>query len=308
MPIFDLLCAPYQEHVRYFSCTVPPERDGTEAGNFLRHGLGFSAALIKRAKHLADGIAIDGQRITTRTALRAGQLLQVRLSDHERRSDIFPEDGPLDIVYEDEDLLVLNKPPRMTVHPDPLHNSGTLGNFLLAYYDRHGIPADFHPVHRLDRGTSGVMVVAKHAYAQELLRRALHSGDFQRSYLAVCDGCPPAQAGRIDLPIAHSMDSMIRQEIRPDGAPACTEYTVLRKTAERSLVRLVLQTGRTHQIRVHMAAIGCPLTGDFLYGTENQALISRPALHSHTLSFRHPLSRQQLSFEVPLPEDMAHLL
>ena len=156
--------------------------------------------------------------------------------------------------------------------------------------------------------SSGVMAVAKHAHAQDVLRRALHTDAFRREYLAVCDGAPEQAHGVIDLPLAHAGDSVIRQEVCSTGCIAQTEYEVLYRTPERALVRLRLQTGRTHQIRVHMAAIGCPLTGDFLYGRENPALIPRPALHAHTLSLLHPLTGQRLSFTVPLPRDMAALL
>lgn len=308
MAVFDLTASPYWEHTRYLTYAVPAEHSGADVGTLLRRGLGLSAALIKRVKYLEDGIALDGIRVTTRTRAQAGQCLRVRLSDSERRSEIQPAQGSLDILYEDEDLLVLNKAPGMAVHPGVGHWMDTLGSALLDYYDRRGIPADFHPVHRLDKGTSGAMVVAKHAYAQDRLRLALHSGAFRRDYLAVCDGAPPAEHGTVDFPLAHAGDSVIRQEIRPDGLSAHTEYEVLQRTPLRTLVRLRLQTGRTHQIRVHMAAIGCPLTGDFLYGTENQALLSRPALHSHRLSFTHPLTGAELSFTVPLPEDMKKLL
>ena len=308
MEKLDLCTAPYRARVRYLHYIVPEERAGTEVGNLLRHGLDFSAALIKRVKWLEDGLRLDGVRVGTREKAAAGQELCVRLSDTERGGEIPPHAGPLDILYEDEDLLVVNKAAGVAVHPGIGHWENTLGSFLLNYYDSEGIPADFHPVHRLDKGTSGAMVVAKHAYAQELLRQQLHTDDFQREYLAVCDGVPAAREGRVDLPIAHSKTSVILQEVRADGLPAQTDYCVLRESGGRSLVRLRLATGRTHQIRVHMKALGCPLTGDFLYGTENQALIARPALHSSRLSFLHPLSHKEIYLEVPLPEDMAALL
>ena len=304
----DLTEAHYSHHIRYLSYSIPPVQDGTQVHTLLRHTLQLSASLIKRVKWLNDGITLDGLRVTTRTAVRAGQVLRVRLSDSVRRSEIVPSPGPLDLLYEDVDLLILNKAPGIAVHPGLGHWDDTLGSFLLAYYDRCGIPADFHPVHRLDKGTSGVMAVAKHAHAQDVLRRALHTDAFRREYLAVCDGAPEQAHGVIDLPLAHAGDSVIRQEVCSTGCIAQTEYEVLYRTPERALVRLRLQTGRTHQIRVHMAAIGCPLTGDFLYGRENPALIPRPALHAHTLSLLHPLTGQRLSFTVPLPRDMAALL
>lgn len=304
----DLTGAHYAPRTRYLSYPIPPEQGGAQVRALLRNTLHLSAGLIKRIKWLDDGITLDGLRVTTRTAVRSGQVLRVRLSDSVRRSEIVPSPGPLDLLYEDEDLLILNKAPGVAVHPGLGHWNDTLGSFLLAYYDRCGIPADFHPVHRLDKGTSGAIAVAKHAHAQDVLRRALHTDAFRREYLAVCDGAPPRACGVINLPLAHAGDSVIRQKVCPTGCAARTEYEVLRRTPERTLVRLRLQTGRTHQIRVHMAAIGCPLTGDFLYGRENPALIARPALHAHMLSLLHPLTGQHLSFTVPLPRDMAALL
>lgn len=176
----DLTAPRYQAHTRYLTCTVPPERDGVEALSLLRRELGLSSSLIKRVKWLDDGITLDGARVTTRACCRSGQTLRVRLSDSMRRSSIVPAPGPLDILYEDEDLLVLNKAPGITVHPGPGHWTDTLGSYLLDYYDRQGIPSDFHPVHRLDKGTSGVLLIAKHAHAQDILRRALHTDGFRR--------------------------------------------------------------------------------------------------------------------------------
>lgn len=219
-----------------------------------------------------------------------------------------PVPGPLDIVYEDVDLIVLNKAPGVSVHPGPGHYDDTVGNFLLAYYDSKGEEGDFHPVHRLDRGTSGLMVVAKHPHAQERLRLQLHTRGFSRIYLAVCEGIPVPAAGLIDAPLGAKDDSLVAQQVRPDGKVARTRYETLEITPNRALLRLELETGRTHQIRVHMAHIGHPLTGDFLYGIERPELISRPALHSAQLSFCHPISGVQQSFSCPLPRDMVQLM
>ncbi len=294
--------------MRRLDYTIPPEEAGTPVGVLLRRRMGLSGRVVRRIKWLEDGILLDGVRVTTRAAGRPGQVLSARLSDPERRSGLVPAPGPLDIVYEDEDVLVLNKQPGVAVHPSSGKKENTIGNFLLHYYDSKGIEADFHPVHRLDRGTSGLMIVAKHPHAQEVLRLALHTPDFRREYLAVCDGRPQPAAGVIDAPIAHAPDSPIRHCVDPAGLPARTAYETLLSAGGRSLVRLVLSTGRTHQIRVHMAALGCPLTGDFLYGREAPELIPRPALHSAALAFRQPVTGRLLRFTVPLPQDMRALL
>ena len=246
--------------------------------------------------------------MNTRYVPREGELLSVRLSDPERRSGIVPAPGPLDIVYEDPDLLVLNKAPGVAVHPGPGHYDDTIGNFLLYYYGSRGEEGDFHPVHRLDRGTSGLMVVARHPHAQEVLKGQLHTADFRRTYLAVCEGTPEPAAGTVDAPLGPREGSLVEQCVRPDGKPARTRYETVRCAGACSLLRLELETGRTHQIRVHLAWLGYPLAGDFLYGRECPETIRRPALHSAELSFRHPVTGARLSFSQPLPEDMAALL
>lgn len=281
---------------------------GIKVDTLLKKRLGLSGTVVRRIKWLEDGILVDGVRVNTRFAPAEGQVLSVRLSDPERRSGIVPAPGPLDIVYEDEDVIVLNKAPGVPVHPGPGHFSDTLGNFLLNYYDSRGIEADFHPVHRLDRGTSGLMVAAKHPHAQEVLKRQLHTADFRRTYLAVCEGVLDPPAGLVDAPLGPKEGSLVEQEVRPDAKPARTKYEVLESHNGRALLRLALDTGRTHQIRVHMAHLGHPLTGDFLYGVEDPDLIPRPALHSAELSFRHPVTGQVLFFARPLPEDMKRLL
>ncbi len=292
---------------RRLELTITPELAGIKVDTLLKKHLGLSGTVVKRIKWLEDGILVDGARVRTDYRPAAGQVLSVRLDDPVRRSGILPAPGPLDILYEDGDLIVLNKAPGVSVHPGPGHFDDTLGNHLLWHYDQEGENADFHPVHRLDRGTSGLLVAAKHPHAQEVLKNQLHTEDFRRVYLAVCEGLPEPPSGLIDAPLGPKPGSLMEQMVRPDGKPARTRYAVLRRWGERSLVSLELETGRTHQIRVHMAHIGHPLTGDFLYGTEDPALIPRPALHSAYLSLLHPLTREELRFSVPLPEDMARL-
>ena len=287
---------------------VGPELAGIRVDTLLKRRLGLSGTVVRRIKWLPDGILVDGRRVNTRYVPRAGEVLSVRLSDPERRSGIMPAPGPLDIVYEDPDLLVLNKAPGVAVHPGPGHYDDTIGNFLLYYYDSKGGEGDFHPVHRLDRGTSGLMVVARHPHAQEVLKGQLHTADFCRTYLAVCEGALEPATGTVDAPLGPRDGSLVEQCVRPDGKPARTWYETVRRAGDYSQLRLKLETGRTHQIRVHLAWLGHPLVGDFLYGRECPEVIRRPALHSAELSFRHPITGARLSFSQPLPEDMADLL
>ena len=294
--------------VRRLELAVTPAHAGLRVGQLLRRELALSGAVVRRIKWLPDGILLDGQRVNTRCVPRPGQVLSVRLSDPERRSGIVPTPGPLDIVYEDPDLIVLNKAAGVPVHPGPGHYSDTICNFLMNYYDQSGCEADVHPVHRLDRGTSGLLVVAKHPHAQEQLKQQLHTSDFRRIYLAVCEGAPQPPAGTIDAPLGPVDGSLVAQQVRPDGKPARTHYETLSRRGPRTLVRLELDTGRTHQIRVHLAHIGCPLTGDFLYGQEAPDLIPRPALHSAQLVLRHPVTGERLELHAELPGDMRKLV
>ena len=293
---------------RRLEFTVPPEAAGVRVDTLLKRYLGLSGTVVRRIKWLPDGILADGVRVNTRYVPRPGQVLSVRLSDPERRSGVVPAPGPLDILYEDGDIVVVNKAAGVPVHPGPGHFSDTVGNFLLYHYDLEGEEADFHPVHRLDRGTSGLLAVAKHAHAQEALKRQLHTAAFRRTYLAVCRGVPEPADGVIDAPLGPKPGSLVEQMVRPDGKAARTRCRVWENLGDRALVELELDTGRTHQIRVHLAHLGHPLLGDFLYGEEDKTLIGRPALHSWKLSLRHPITGQELNFTAPMPEDMAALL
>ena len=295
-------------HARRFEAVISSDLDGATVDKAIQKLFGLSGTLLRRIKWLEDGILLDGTRVTVRHPVRTGQLLSVRAGDNGIRSGIIPAEGPLNILYEDEDLLVLNKQAGVLSHPGHGHFDDTLGNFVLAYYQSCGLEADYHPVHRLDKGTTGLLVVAKHAHAQELCKRSLHSPDFRRIYLAICDGAPPRQRDTVDAPIRMVDGSLMQREVGEGGLPSRTHYELLSQHGPRSLLRLELDTGRTHQIRVHMAHLGCPLTGDFLYGTEDHTLIRRPALHSSELYLRHPITRETLHLTAPLPDDMNKLL
>ena len=293
--------------VRYLTLKITPELAGTEVKTLLRRTLGLSGTVLRRVKWLEDGITLDGARVNVRCRVSGGQTLAVRLTGPVPTPGIVPAEGPLDTVYEDGDLIVLNKPPGVPVHPGHGHVHDTLGNYLMWHYQQAGDGSGFHPVHRLDRGTSGLVVIAKHAHAQEKLKNQLHTGAFRRVYLAVCDGAPPGPSGTVDAPIGPADGSPAARQVRPDGKPARTHYRVLQTFGPRSLLALELDTGRTHQIRVHMAHMGCPLTGDFLYGRPDP-LIARPALHSARLELDHPITGERLAFGLPLPGDIRDLI
>lgn len=292
---------------RRLTHTVTQEEAGARVDVILRRALGLTGSVIRRVKWLPDGILLDGQKTYPNVPVTAGQVLDVAVDDPERRPNILPAPGPLDIVFEDDHLVVVNKQAGVLVHPVVPEQTDTLGNFLLWHYQATGQKGTlFHPVHRLDRGTTGLLVAAKHPSAQTYLKEQLHTADFRREYLAITVGAPSPLGGSVDAPIAHAPDSPIAHRVDPNGLRAVTHYKTL-QAGPLSLVALRLDTGRTHQIRVHMAHIGHPLLGDFLYGTED-ARISRPALHSYQLTFRHPITRELLTFTQPLPEDMARVL
>lgn len=294
--------------MRRLTLSIGADQEGKTLQTLLRRELALSAAGVRRAKGLEDGILLDGQPAFTSAVARLGQTLTVAVGDPQGSPQIAPVPGPLDIRYEDEDLLVVNKAGGVPVHPSQGHHGDTLANFLMAHYARQGLVAAFHPVNRLDRGTSGLMAVAKHAYAHELLQGQLQKGELRRTYLAVCEGIPQPQQGTVDQPIGRLPGSVLQRQVSPDGAPARTHYAVLETGRGRSLVRLKLDTGRTHQIRVHMAFLGCPLAGDFLYGGELPELPQRFALHSASIRLYQPVTGNEITLASPLPETLAALL
>lgn len=294
--------------MRRLTLSIGADQEGKTLQTLLRRELALSAAGVRRAKGLADGILLDGQPAFTSAVARLGQTLTVAVGDPQGSPQIAPVPGPLDIRYEDEDLLVVNKAGGVPVHPSQGHHGDTLANFLMAHYARQGLVAAFHPVNRLDRGTSGLMAVAKHAHAHELLQGQLQKGELRRTYLAVCEGIPQPQQGTVDQPIGRLPGSVLQRQVSPDGAPARTHYAVLETGRGRSLVRLKLDTGRTHQIRVHMAFLGCPLAGDFLYGGELPELPQRFALHSASIRLYQPVTGNEIALASPLPETLAALL
>ncbi len=252
----------------------------------------------------AGGVLVDGRPARADERLAAGQKLTLILQDG-AQARLTPYDMELSIPYRDEDYLILDKPAPLPTLCSARQSGPTLENAL---YRMMGCPDAFvfRPVNRLDKGTSGLLAAALNPHAQQLLQRRLHTGQFIREYLAVCRGVPPREEGIIDLPIGRAAG--VKREIRPDGQRAVTRYRVEQAAGGLSLVRLRLETGRTHQIRVHLAALGCPVAGDYLYGAPDPRLPGRFALHAAYLSFIHPLTGQEISAVSPLPAACAALL
>ena len=272
---------------------------------YARRVMGVSGNLLKHTKQ-SGGIFVNGEPCFVVRQLQPGDRIALVIENGAASPNVFPRPGELDIVYEDEDILVLNKPAPLPVHPSKGHVDDSLANRVAAYYAAQGQGYVTRIVTRLDSGTSGLMVLAKHAYAHDALQKQLH-GPFIREYLAVVRGRPENPEGTVNAPIARAEGATILRVVDGTGKPAVTHYKTVRAVGDMALLRLRLETGRTHQIRVHMAYIGHPLVGDFLYGSED-ARIDRSALHSCFISFEHPLSRRRMEFEQPLPEDMRALL
>ena len=335
--------------------TVPPEADGKLLGDVLRKFAGMSRSGVVRAKYTDNGIMLDGVRSRTNMPVRTGQHLSIHLDDAVEKIEACTvvadadADAPdaawrsLDILYEDESLVVVNKPAGLSMYPGPGHWDNTLGNMMQARTRALGLQSTLHPIHRLDIGTSGAVLFAYNAHAQHRLTEGMHGQGFTRQYLAFCEGVPSADdvpalldavltcengcftveanIARVSyapsvfaaVPADHEAGKYARTHFRVEES-----FTLQTPQGETTVsrLRLTLDTGRTHQIRIHMALLGHPLLGDDAYGTgaftyvgeggEERAL-TRPALHSAAVDLVHPLTGEALHLEAPLPEDLAAL-
>ena len=288
---------------RIFEYQITAAEEGRKIGDFLREK-GYSRHLLRQLKETEDGLLRNAQPTFTTVALKAGDRIRVRLLEKAEGSEaIMPAPLPFEIVYEDEDLLVVNKPADMPIHPSFQNHGNTLADALTWHYQQHGEDFVYRWINRLDRDTTGLLIVAKHLLSASILSDMVGKREIHREYLAIVKGIPP-ENGTISAPIGRKKGSAILREVNFEtGEPAVTHFARLEIRNGLSLVSLKLETGRTHQIRVHMGYIGCPLIGDYLYYPECSR-ISRQALHSHRLSFLHPITGKALSFTAPLPEDM----
>lgn len=288
-----------------FAFVIPAEMDGKLLRHAAMQGLKLSSGQYKRAK-FHGSVLLDGAPAMADSRVKSGQELRVFIPEKENTRPTAAA-IPLVIPYEDEHFWMIDKPAPLPTASSQRQEGVTLENAVFALM---GEPQNFvyRPVNRLDKGTSGLMLAAKTAHAQHLLQQMLHTDQFIREYLAVVEGAPPEEEGVIELPIGKADGATVRREVRSDGKEARTFYRVVAKGEGRSIVRLRLDTGRTHQIRVHMAALGCPVAGDFLYGTELEQLPGRFALHSAYLKVRHPLNGEWIERESPLPDNLLALV
>lgn len=269
---------------------------------------GFSRKNIIDLKKTENGILVNGKWEYVNYILKPGDLVTITIIEEESSDKIIPVLLSFSIVYEDEDILVVNKPANMPIHPSMNNYNNTLANAIAYYFKTKGQKFVFRCVNRLDRDTSGLTIIAKHSFAANQLNRQMLQREIKREYLAIVDGIIPNDRGRIEARIGRVDGSTIERRIDEEhGEYAVTNYKVVKRLKGHTLISLNLETGRTHQIRVHMKSAGYPLVGDFLYHNKETSL-KRQALHSYSLNFRHPITGNQLLFKAHLPKDMEEYL
>lgn len=274
---------------------------------YLRKNLRFSSRFIKKLTSKRGYLLINDEPVTVRYIVQAGDILCIRIPAENRSESVRPEHLPLKIVYEDDWFIILNKDAGVPSIPSQIHPTGTIANGLLAYYDKHNLPYTIHIVTRLDKDTSGLMLIAKHQYSHSLLSQMQKENKLKRTYVALVEGVIKQNSGTIRRPIRRKQGSIIEREVAADGQKAITHFEVLNRYADYSYVTVQLETGRTHQIRVHFSWLGHPLLGDNLYGGGLEK-VKRQALHCQQLQFNHPITKETLLFRSSPPEEWLPLL
>jgi 23S rRNA pseudouridine1911/1915/1917 synthase len=265
---------------------------------------GYSSANITAIKKMPNNVVIDCEWVHMNRKLQAGEILTVNITEDNSSEKIPPVKMDLDIVYEDEDIIVINKPARLPIHPSLNHYEDSLANGLAYYYEAQNKPFIFRCANRLDKNTSGLTVIAKHLVSGNILSTMVKNREFHREYYAIVRGHLDEPKGTIDAPIGRVGDSIITRQVDfENGERAITHYEVIDEQKGHSLISIHLETGRTHQIRVHFKYIGHPLIGDHLYNPDFEYM-TRQALHSHKISFIHPITKKAMEFIAPLPDDM----
>ncbi len=303
--------------VRVIEYEVTASDSGRTVKEVMSGRLGFSVKEMTRCKQFDDGIMVrraderEGKGelflpVMVKAHLSEGDLLRINVYEaNENAGEVIPSDVPIDIVYEDEDVILLNKPGDMVVHPSYAHHTDSLSNALAGYYERTGQNHVIRTIGRLDRETSGLILFAKNRYSAAILSNQKENMSRRKEYLALAYGQFTESEGTIDAPIGETATRMIRK-VCEDGKRAVTHYRVEEQHSDCALLRLFLETGRTHQIRVHMQHIGHPLLGDSLYGRDipDSHGLNRAALHAAHLEFIQPVSGEMLTFDAGMPEDM----
>jgi len=286
---------------------IDEDSAGLRVEQFLRRKR-YSGQNLSEIKRMPKSILVNGVHYYMRQELSKGDHLQVRICETKNSEKIPPTNLPLDIIYEDEDLLVLNKPAGMPIHPSLNNYTNSMANALAYYFQSQGKPFIFRCCNRLDRDTSGLTIVSKHLVSGSILSDMTKYREVHREYLAIARGSVTPSEGTIQAPLGRKDGTIIERTVDWEhGEDAVTHYKVVKEANGHSLVSLRLETGRTHQIRIHMKYLGYPLIGDYLYNPDMEYM-TRQALHSHHMEFTHPITGEHMSFTAPLPEDMARVM
>ncbi len=283
------------------------EESGLMLREYLKERKGFSRRIIKAVKFEPGCLMVNNEFATVRKVIQTGDTVEVKFPKEHRGTFMKAEPLDLDIVYEDNDILVINKPAGIASIPSIHHKTGTLANGILHHYEKKQLDFTVHIVTRLDRDTSGLILISKHRLSHSILAIEQKKGAIERRYQAIVSGHLTEKNGTIVAPIARNPNSIIERMVAPEGKRSVTHYQVLKETTTDSLVHIKLETGRTHQIRVHFAYLGHPLLGDELYGGEVER-IKRQALHCVSLSFTHPITKKHYTFTSDLSPDMKKIL
>jgi 23S rRNA pseudouridine1911/1915/1917 synthase len=281
--------------------------EGKLLREFLRNEQGFSRRILKSLIYDGGTLLVNNKTENLRYVLQSGDVVVVEFPEEVKGNHMTPEKIPLDIIYEDDAVLVINKQPGVATIPSMNHPNGTIANGVLYHYEKNNITHTIHVVTRLDRDTSGLLLIAKHRYSHSILSATQKQGKVKRKYYAIVEGNLEEKQGIIDASIGRKEGSIIERVVREDGQRALTHYQVVEESPSNSLLEVQLETGRTHQIRVHFSYIGHPLAGDDLYGGKKDK-INRQALHCFSLGFEHPDTKEWMSFTVPIPDDMKKIL
>lgn len=293
---------------------VPPIEDDWMLKTILQKRMHISRSLLTQLKQTEHGITLNGERQYISVKVKAYDRIEVRMQQEESE-DILPQDLPLTIIYEDEHLLIVNKEAGMIVHPTQGHYLNTLANAVVYHWQKQGEKVRFRPIHRLDQETSGVLAIAKNPYVHQLVSEQMIARHTKKEYTALVYGVMAEDKGTVNASIDRDLINPHVRVVTTEGYPSITHYEVVQRFSQVTLVKLTLETGRTHQIRVHMKSLGHPLIGDKVYLQETSVhvmtdclSIQRHALHAVKLGLTHPQSHQWVEFMAPLPEDMQNLI
>lgn len=309
MLIYDIILVDLNKFSLYNNCMIlkyiVKNNEYTVLRQVLKKEFNISNRLLTKLKKNAC-IKVNGNNCYIDFKINSGDVITVNIDFIEESENIIPIKMDLNIIYEDESFVIVNKPPFLPVHPSFLHYEDTLSNGVKYYFDSIGLKRKIRPVNRLDKDTSGLVVFAKNEYIQECFIKQMQAKVFEKEYIAVLEGNMPSMSGTINAPIARKDESIIERCINNKGETAITNYTVLENLDDYCIVKFKLETGRTHQIRVHSKYIGHPILGDTLYGKASD-LINRQALHAYKIKFVHPIKKEHLEFIAEIPEDIKKL-